>query len=169
MIKAKNLATKPSLLQNPTTITISSVDNKIFIHTSDGHQNNLSNTIQIKIKDLPAQELLNNIQFNDRFDLKAKNLSVDSNGTWHFNQNNEIEITLPVTLTLNQINITTNKFENKMDKLTLLFRVVNTLNNPIIELDSNQLHNIMLNAGVSEVKNKLQDQLKNRLPVKLPF
>ena len=164
LIKAKNIATEPSLLKTPTSIQIKNKTNTIFIFLEDKHQENVENIITFKLKDLPAEPLLNQIKFNKDFKLKAKSFTASSNGTWELKNNGNIIFNLPTQITFKNLVISSHKYNNEMDELTLNVNIENNVNNPVIKLEKNQLQKIIINTGISKAKDKIQEQLKNKLP-----
>lgn len=168
-ITAKNIATEPSLLTQPTVITVESTDNNFYATLSDQHKRDAKNTIAFKVKNIDAAPILKQIKFKDNFKLEAKTLDASSNGTWAYTNGSNIAIDLPTTVTFHDLVISSSKFKNDMDSLSLNTKVTNTLTNPVIEFDNSQLQDTLVNAGISQAKDQLQKNLGDKLKDKLPF
>ncbi len=168
-ITAKNIATEPSLLTEATAITVESSDKSFYASLSDKHKAGVENTLSFKVNNLDAEPILKQIKFKDDFKVNAKTFDANANGTWSYTNSNDIAINLPTTVTFHNLVISSKKFKNDMDSLSLNTKVTNTLTNPVIEFDKDQLQDVLLNAGISQAKEQLQKNLGDKLKDKLPF
>ncbi|MCF6776200.1 TIGR03546 family protein [Thiotrichales bacterium 19X7-9] len=162
-LKAKNLATEPYLLDQPTTIDIASTDKSINVNLFNANKSGKINTINLNLNKLSAKSILENIKFNNNFALSADQLSLNTNGQWHI-EDHTVYLNLPVNLDLYQANIKVNNTNKKMQTLALKFKVTGSLNNPSLEINQDQIKNILLQAGTSEVKDRINNQLKDKMP-----
>ena len=168
-INASNLATEPALLSDPTVIDIYAKDQSLDIKVVDFHQSGKNNTIELKMKDIPAQHLFDNINFNQGFDIQAKRYSLNALGTWKIQDDETISFNIPIQITLQGVRLKISGVQQEIEKLPLTLTLAGSLNNPTIQLDQKQLQKIFVDVGITALKSRLKDQLKDKLSKKLPF
>ncbi|MCF6764998.1 TIGR03546 family protein [Thiotrichales bacterium 19S3-7] len=162
-LNAKNLATEPYLLDQPTTINLVSTDESIKVKLFNANQKGKVNTVNLVLNKLPAKALFDTIKFNKNFSLTADKYSLNTNGQWHI-ANHRVYLNLPVDLDLYKANLKINNTSKALDSLKLKFKVTGSLDNPSLEIDQDQIKNILLQAGTSEIKDKINNQLKDKMP-----
>ena len=165
-LNAVNLATEPRLLNEPTVIDVYTKDQSIDIKLVDFHQSSKNNTIDLKITDIPAEDLFDNINFNQGFDIEAKSYSINSLGIWQIQDNGTIAFNIPIQMILHGVRLKISGSEQKIEKLPLKLTLVGNLNAPTIQLDQQQLQKLFVDVGVSALKSRLKDQF-TKLPKKL--
>lgn len=162
-LDAKNLATEPYLLNKPTNIHLISTDQSIKLNLINSNNQSSKNSIELSLKNLPAKTLLENIQFSQNFSLTADSFSLKTKGKW-FIKDQTVFINLPINLKLDKTNIKVNNTNTSIDQLTLQFKVTGSLNKPLLEIKKDQMKDILLQTGTSEIKNKLNQKIKDKLP-----
>ncbi|WP_162902376.1 TIGR03546 family protein [Facilibium subflavum] len=167
-LKAQNIATEPGLLNATTKINLTDRQNNIRAYLVDYHQAEKVNQFSMHLTNIPAKSLFDDIQFHKGFALDANDMSLTTNGTWQM-KNDEVNINLPIDLKLNQVIIKVNNVTKEFETLPLKINIVGNLQNPLIQLSQSQLQDILLQAGVSEVKSQIKDKLKDKIPKELPF
>ena len=165
-LNAANLATEPRLIDEPTVIDVYTKDQSIDIKLVDFHQSGKNNTIDLKITDIPAEDLFDNINFNQGFDIEAKSYSINSLGIWKIQDNGTIAFNIPIQMILHGVRLKISGSEQKIEKLPLKLTLLGNLNAPTIQLDQQQLQKIFVDVGVSALKSRLKDQF-TKLPKKL--
>ena len=157
-LNAANLATEPALLNEPTVINVYTEDQSIDIKLVDFHQSSKNNTIDLKITDIPAEDLFDNINFNQGFDIEAKSYSINSLGIWQIQDNGTIAFNIPIQLALQKVVLKISGAQQQIEKLPLTLTLLGNLNAPVVQMDPHQLQKVVVDVGVSALKSRLKDQ-----------
>ena len=102
--------------------------------------------------------------------LKIGNTTPLSGGTFDVNLDSQLtntfgtaSIDAPLNVTLNNTTFNIAGNSQKVSTLSLPIGLKGPLDNPAVTVDAKALQNVLVNAGVSVLKDKVTDQLKDKL------
>ncbi|WP_440617243.1 TIGR03546 family protein [Cysteiniphilum sp. 6C5] len=163
-VTASNLSTQPWLTIAPTKINIVSVDKRVNIDFVSANNSRIAPSFALMLKNMSADKLLSDIKFGNNFNLTAKTYDISMHGAWAW-QSGDIQLNAPANITFYNAKVNAGGVNQSLAKLPLKFNVKGSLSNPVIEMNNAQLQNILIESGTSAVKDRLKDELKNRLPI----
>ncbi|WP_162896502.1 TIGR03546 family protein [Cysteiniphilum halobium] len=163
-VKASNLSTQPWLTAAPTKINITNIDKTVNVDFVSANNSRIAPSFSLMLKDMSADKLLSDIKFGNNFNLTAKTYDITMHGYWAW-QSGDIHLDMPANITFYHAKVTAGGVSQTLAQLPLKFNVTGSLSNPVIAMDNTQLQNLLIESGTSAVKDRLKNELKNRLPI----
>ena len=161
-INASNLSTHGHLLDAPTTMDITSSTRDLLFNLVMPNQSTTPGILKFVGKDFDVDKVAEN--------LKIGNTTPLSGGTFDVNLDSQLtntfgtaSIDAPLNVTLNNTTFNIAGNSQKVSTLSLPIGLKGPLDNPAVTVDAKALQNVLVNAGVSVLKDKVTDQLKDKL------
>ncbi|AIT09136.1 membrane protein [Candidatus Francisella endociliophora] len=140
--KLTNLSTNPALLGQPTNIVVKSVNNNdLDVNVVISNKPNVDNTVKFSVENV-AGDAIRGLTIQG-VGLDADSLSISGDGTWQFRGVNNVNFTIPLTLTLQNVGINFNKFKQNISSLTLKAVISGDLNKVGFGIDMSTLTDLL--------------------------
>ncbi|HAI11494.1 MAG TPA: hypothetical protein DCM28_07300 [Phycisphaerales bacterium] len=161
-INAANLSTHGHLLDQPTTIDITSSTGDLLFNLAMPNQSTAPGKLKFVGKGFDIDKVAANLKIGDTaaltggtFDVNLESQLTNTFGT--------ASIDAPLNVTLNNTTFNIAGNSQKVSTLSLPIGLKGPLDNPAVTVDAKALQNVLVNAGVSVLKDKVTDQLKDKL------
>lgn len=152
-----NLSTNPALLAKATTIDVKSINNNdVTVNVVISNQPNVDNTVKFDLQDV-AGNAMKGLTIQG-VGLEAENLNISGNGTWQFNDVNNVNFTIPLTLTLQNVGVNFNNIKQKISNLTLKAVISGNLDNVGFGIDTSFIKDVLNIKNVQETAKQIAKQ-----------
>lgn len=149
-----NISTNPTLLGEPTTIKINTVNNDdITANVTISNKVNTANNVEFKFKNL-GNNLVKGLNIQN-LKLNADNASISGKGDWNFESGKNISFNIPLVINLDGVSINFNGFNQKLQNLQLNAVLSGDLNNTNFSIDTSSIDNILKSVNVQDVANNI--------------
>lgn len=156
-VRAENISTEPHLVPEPPRVSIVSKSGRF--QSALAAPSGAAPQLKLVMKALPVDQFVAMLKETSRPALQGGTLDLVADGSLGLNA-----IDLPLTLTLHETNLAIGGSKpTALRELTVPVAVRGTLSQPAIRVDSKALQNALLDAGKSELSNRLQSELKKKL------
>ena len=170
-IKCMNLSSHPKLVKEDKDIVITSSKDtfggRIFLGGPSGKEEDVYG-FTFHYNDLPADEALGGIKLGGSQPIQGGTIDIKTDGGWE-NQNGEMFVDLPVTVTLTGATINIPELgKSQLDTLALPVNINGPLDNPRVKVDTKAFTDVLLEAGKGVLKNKINSEIQKQIGDNVP-